>query len=66
MQSCESYFQRGVIRIRGYQYHSYMSNTHSLIFSNKRNKLEIEAKVTIGVKWKFQAVAKIGQQITSY
>ena len=32
--------------------------TQSLIFFNKRNKLEIE--VTIGVKWTFQAVAKIG------
>ena len=32
------------------QNHSYLSNTHSLIFFNKRNKLEIEAKVTIGVK----------------
>ena len=31
-----------------------------LIFFNKHNKLEIEAKVTIGVKWTFQAVAKIG------
>ena len=43
------------------QNHSYLSNT-----LDKRNKFEIVAKVTIGVKWKFQAVAKIGQQITSY
>ena len=43
-----------------YQSLSYFSDTQSLIFFNKRNKLEIEAKVTIGVKWTFQAVAKIG------